>query len=277
VPDTHAIAALEPEMTPAEVPVVSSVRPRSHTEVGWIGQAIRRLGLVDPEIAGRVIVGLLLLQGDLIDDELTYDVAIVDGDCYSVTVTEEETVVNRIPVPRPLASIDGRVETTLDALGSMPITGRLRTVMRAGPVKVRGRRRKRVLSALRAVASAPVGFAEVRRTGIELEDDLLLAIVAAGIAPEWTIGHRFTIGFDTGDRPTPGGAQLFLRVNDGGPVALSCGLPLDIPTSAVSCGPRELTRLLLGHPVEGNATLAGERAPFMLLQGWVTRLESGRG
>jgi hypothetical protein len=149
--------------------------------------------------------------------------------------------------------------------------------MRSGPLKVRGRRRKRVLAALRAVALAPVGFADLRTAGIDLQDDLLLAIVAAGIAPEWTIGHRFTIGFDTGDWAAPGGAQLFLRVNDGGPVALSCGLPLDIPTSTLSCAPNDLARLLLGHPVDGNATLGGERAPFMLLQGWVTRLESGRG
>jgi hypothetical protein len=144
-------------------------------------------------------------------------------------------------------------------------------------VKVRGRRRKRVLAALRAVAHAPVGFADLRRAGIELDDDLLLAAVAAGIAPEWTIGHRFTIGFDTGEGATPPGAQLFLRVNDGGPVALSCGLPLDIPSCTLSCAPDELARLLLGHPVDGDPTLAGERAPFMLLQGWITRLESGRG
>jgi hypothetical protein len=149
--------------------------------------------------------------------------------------------------------------------------------MRTGPVKVRGRRRKRVLAALRAVAQAPVGLADLRRAGIELEGDLLLATVAAGIVADWTIGHRFTIGFDTGERAAPGGPQHFLRVNDGGPVALSCGLPLDIPTSSLSCAPDELARLLLGHPVDGSPTLAGERAPFMLLQGWVTRLESGRG
>lgn len=268
--------------TPAARPVVElglmgeDVRPRSHTRSGWIGSAIRQLATVDSELAGRAILGLLPIQGDVIYDEVSYDLVINGGRCYSVTVTEEETSVHRVAEPRPLPSVDGRIVSTVAALGAAPVAGRLRGRRRQGSLQVEGRRPKRALAALRQVMAAPVSLAQARAAGVDLAGDLLLSLITAAIPAQWTIGHRFTIEFIT-QGAGQSATRLYLRVNDGRLVSVSRGLPLDVPSATITCRPDELAGVVVGDGSAGDATLAGDRAPLMLLQGWVARLEAGRG
>lgn len=263
-----------PAQPTTKLPTLAEVRPAGRTEPTWIGTALRRLAPGDREAAGRAIVGLLPIQGDVIPDDVAYDLVISDG-AYAVTVTEEEVAIQRIPIPRPLASIDARIEMTLESLGALPTTKRQRALLRSGSVRVSGRHGKRALAALHQVAVAPVGLSRACEAGVVLPEDVLMSLVAAAIPPEWTIGHRFTICVETTNGSAEPSARLFLRVNDGGNVAVNQGLPLDIPTATIRCAPEELAQILLGAAPE-DATLAGDRAPIMLLQGWVSRLESGR-
>jgi hypothetical protein len=263
-----------PAQPTTKLPTLAEVRPAGRTEPTWIGTALRRLAPGDREAAGRAIVGLLPIQGDVIPDDVAYDLVISDG-AYAVTVTEEEVAIQRIPIPRPLASIDARIEMTLERLGALPTTKRQRALLRSGSVRVSGRHGKRALAALHQVAVAPVGLSRACEAGVVLPEDVLMSLVAAAIPPEWTIGHRFTICVETTNGSAEPSARLFLRVNDGGNVAVNRGLPLDIPTATIRCAPEELAQILLGAAPE-DATLAGDRAPIMLLQGWVSRLESGR-
>ncbi len=263
-----------PAQPTTKLPTLADVRPAGRAEPAWIGTALRRLAPADREAAGRAIVGLLPIQGDVIPDDVAYDLVISDG-AYAVTVTEEEVAIQRIPIPRPLASIDGRIEMTLEGLGALPTTKRQRALLRSGSVRVSGRHGKRALAALHQVAVAPVGLRRACDAGVTLPEDVLMSLVAAAIPPEWTIGHRFTIGVETSNGTAEPHARLFLRVNDGGNVAVNQGLPLDIPTATIRCAREQLAQILLGAAPE-DATLAGDRAPIMLLQGWVSRLESGR-
>jgi hypothetical protein len=284
-PVLAAIALLHPaELAPftaagdvVDVPVLESVRPRSRSESGWVGNAIRRLSHYRPELAGRAIIAMLPMQGDVITDEVTYDLVVTDEVCHAVTVEKDETSIQRVVMPRPLASIDARIEARIEALGAVPFRAPLRTLRRSDAFRIHGRARKKALSALKALAIAPVSLAETRAAGVKLSDELILGIVGAGINPEWTIGHRFTIAIKIEDAALGEPSQLFVRVNDGAAVTLSRGLPLDLPSATLSCTSEELANVLLGQSVGRNATLAGERAPVMLLQGWVARLESGRG
>ncbi len=263
-----------PAQPTTKLPTLADVRPAGRTEPTWIGTALRRLAPADREAAGRAIVGLLPIQGDVIPDDVAYDLVISDG-AYAVTVTEEEVAIQRIPIPRPLASIDGRIEMTLESLGALPTTKRQRALLRSGSVRVSGRHGKRALAALHQVAVASVGLSRACEAGVVLPEDVLMSLVAAAIPPEWTIGHRFTIGVETTNGSAEPNTRLFLRVNDGGNVAVNAGLPLDIPTSTIRCTPEQLAHILLGG-APADATLAGDKAPIMLLQGWVSRLESGR-
>jgi hypothetical protein len=259
-----------------QIPSLSNVRPRSHVvSAGWLGDAVRRLAEIDIEAAARVILALLPIQGEVIEGEIAYDLVVEDGLCYSVTVGRTETSIHRLRIPRPLGSIDGRVDTRLETLGALPLSTRLRSLRRSEQIRIVGRRRKQVLAALREVALAPFGLAEAIGIGVSIPPELLLALVAARITPEWTIGHRFTIAFEVGDRSTT--EPLFLRVNDGAPAALSRGLPLDLPSATLSCQPGELADVLLGRGGSATTHLAGDRAPLMLVQAWVARLESARG
>ena len=60
----------------------------------------------------------------------------------------------------PLASIDGRVDTRLDTLGTLPLSSRLRSLRRSDQIRVVGRHKKQVLAALREVAQAPYRLAD---------------------------------------------------------------------------------------------------------------------
>ncbi len=266
--------AAVPQPGTTKLPTLAEVRPAGRSEPTWMGTALRRLAPADREAAGRAIIGLLPIQGDVIPDDVAYDLVISDG-AYAVTVTEEEVAIQRIPIPRPLASIDGRIQMTLEGLGALPTSKRVRALLRSGSVRVAGRHGKRALAALHQVAIAPVGLARACEAGVVLPEDVLMSLVAAAIPPEWTIGHRFTICVETGRGTVEPQARLFLRVNDGGNVAVNEGLPLDIPTATIRCTPEALAWILLGGAPE-DATLAGDKAPIMLLQGWISRLESAR-
>lgn len=261
--------------TPFEaVPLRSAGAPRSHTGSGWLTEALRGLAARDPEAAGRALVDLLPLQGRVFAGPISYDLIVSDGPALAITVDERGTELRAIERPRPLDEVDGRIEASLAELGSF-IRHRGGLMRRRTELRAEGRNKRQALAALMALTVARIGLGDLAGLGVAMSPGALLELVSQAIEPSWTIGHRFTVAFDLEGRTEP----LALQVNDTSPPSVRGGLTLDRPVATVRCSARSLPAVLLGREEAGapSAALLGDRAALMLVQGWVARLEAGRG
>jgi hypothetical protein len=259
--------------TPFEaVPLRSAGAPRSHTGSGWLSEALRGLAAREPEAAGRALVDLLPLQGRVFSGPITYDLIVSDGPALAITVDERGTELRAIERPRPLDEVDGRVEASLAELGHF-VRHRGGLMRRRTELRAEGRNKRQALAALLALTVARIGLGDLAGLGVAMSPGALLELLAQAIEPSWTIGHRFTVAFDLEGRTDP----LALQVNDTSPPSVR--LVLDQPVATVRCSVRSLPAVLLGREEDGapSAALLGDRAALMLVQGWVARLEAGRG
>jgi ribonucleoside-diphosphate reductase beta chain len=156
--------------------------------------ALEQMAREDPELAARLVVQTL--PGAPVDG-VTYDVTVDglgthrmgangNGDADFELVTDAEG----------LAKL---------AAGASPVGLVLRRKLR-----VRGKRRRALK--LRELASTQPSIPDALAAGAPLDADAIFRALPYLIDPEWTRGHRFTVGYDiTGE----GGGTWFVHVRDG--------------------------------------------------------------
>ncbi len=140
-------------------------------------------------------------------------------------------------------------------------------------LKLHGRRRKAL--ALRAMDSA-AGPRELAQLGVLVDPDLIYRSLAYAIEPEWTAGHRFTVGYELLGE---GGGSWLVEVDDG---EVRCRSAADNGAAAGADATVRLSvdtwrRLVGGELLPTDAMMTGlTRAegalyPITLLGRWIDR------
>lgn len=273
-PQAASFGVVEQRESP--VPTRAAGAQRNLRGRGWLGEGLSALARVDPAVAGGAVLELLTMQGTLRPIPVSYDLIVSSSvgdtvDAWAVTVSERGTHVMPTALLRSLSEA-AHVHADLAALGELTLGGR----RRRNAIVVEGNDRRSALTAVCAVADAPISLRDLDVAGVTLHPATVLRLVCAAVAADWTIGHRFTIAFEIDDGDAT--RRLMIGLNDGSALSLSGGLPYNVPSATVRCTPAALSAILTGaRPPRGErASIAGAQAPLVLLQAWVARLESGR-
>ena len=251
---------------------------RTRAGESWITSAIVRLAQGgDRRAAGRLLVGLLPVQGVLIDHELTYDLEIRELGRFRVLVGRGTAEVRPLA---PGAHPDSRPPEfglSGDAAELAPLAGGS-SPRRLRGVSITGRRRgvRRLLRGL----GQPVTFEDLLRAGIRPDPLVLLRAVVAVIDPAWTAGREFSVAYvieaEHGASRigpyrvavTPGEAVRVLETS------VAVGSP---PLAAtVLVAERALMPLLAGLPLPAGerAEIEGDAAAVLLLGSWIERAQT---
>jgi hypothetical protein len=136
----------------------------------------------------------------------------------------------------------------------------------SGPQRVSGRKRrcKPVLSAL---VGARISFDAVLKAGVQLDAELVMAVLAHAIDPAWTRGHRFTVEQRVGE------ASWFIVARDAGGVGVTRARPEPAPEATVTLTPDAFQCLLRGEPAPSRQrpTVRGDRLAVAHLKAWTDR------
>lgn len=231
--------------------------PRPARTGGWIPQALRRMAIADPAAGGHLLLQLLPLQERAVTDFVPLDVHVPGTGHFT-------TGRGRGPTePLELAlSTAGRIAANVRS----PRGGR----------DAASRVPRRLLRQMQALAAFPLTLEDLRAAGIAPAPELLFGLLAHGLDPRWTVGHRTTISFQIGGAEP---SSHLLQLNDGAALSFGNRVSMDTPAALVSCPLSALAAVLLGEtPAQDAAcTLVGDPLPLVLVQGWVERLEAGRG
>ncbi|HEY5316726.1 MAG TPA: hypothetical protein VIJ20_02010, partial [Solirubrobacteraceae bacterium] len=210
--------------------------------------------------------GLLPAQGLVVAGPVRYDIVLDGGDCWAVTGTGDEVCVEVLDTPRPLEEVDFRIEGDLAGLGRLLLYRPLRRRLSRRVARLRGDRR--AFSALEWLVREPVGLPELHASGISLEPELALLLVAQMIDPSWTAGERFTIGHES-----PGaGGRVYLLIRDGARPRVSHEPPLGPVATTIRCPDERLLPLLAGED-DVDVALRGATAPVALVRAWIARAQ----
>jgi hypothetical protein len=248
---------------PAAAPLASLP---AGTPAPWLTAALQRLSASEPDVAGRIAVGLLPAQGLAAQRPLRYDLLLAGRGRYAVDVEPGSASVVLRSAPRPRAERD--LSIAGDAAGFARLLHGRRTLRR--PARVRGGRR--ALRELRRIARAPLGLRDLGTAGIALEPALALRLVALAIDPAATQGERFAVAH----APLAGGpVDAWLRIADGAPPAVVTQPPPEPVRLTLRCTRGALLALIAGvEPAPGESgTLDGDDAALALLRSWIARTE----
>jgi hypothetical protein len=216
-----------------------------------------------------LILQLLSAQHLVHPGPLRYDLCLTDPECVAVTVQEAGTLVAYAPNPSP-SEVDFRVEGDLAGLARLLTAGPIRRRLGRGVAKVKWGRRP--FAALRALASAPVGLADLDAAGVRLDASAALRLVSLMIEPRWTTGERFTLGYASGVGRRERG---YLRVRDGSRPLGSTEAPLGPVGTTIVCPPDVLIAVLVGSERAAAADIRGDTRPLTLVQQWIARAQQG--
>lgn len=265
-----ARARLQATAAPAPASGAAAERPAPAAAAGapspWLPDALRRLVREDPDTVGRILVGMLPAQGLVTQRSFACDVVIEERGTVAVDVAAGAATVRPAEGPRPKRQRDVEIATTHAGLGRL-LAGRRGLRRRA---RVRGKHRR--VRELRKLARTPLALRDLAGAGAVLEPALAFWLAALAIDPAQTQGHRFTIAH----APLPGGpADAWLRIQDGGALAVMRTKPGEAPAVTLRCTRGALLALLAGvdpPPGEG-AAVDGDLAALELLRGWIARTE----
>jgi hypothetical protein len=95
-----------------------------------------------------------------------------------------------------------------------------------------------------------------------------LTVAAELIEPEWTIGVRFCIAYESRWAET-----VYLVVDDGAPARVADEAPEGLVSTAIS-GQAGVFELLLTGARPMHATLTGDEWPLTLVGKWIKRAQS---
>ncbi len=236
------------------------------TPAPWLTAALQGLLASEPDVAGRIAVGLVPAQQLAARRPLRYDLLLAGRGCYAVDVEPGSASVVLRPAPRPRRERD--LSVVADAAGFARLLYGRRTLRR--PARVRGGRR--ALRELRRTARAPLGLRDLGTAGIALEPALALRLVALAIDPAATQGERFAVAH----APLAGGpVDAWLRIADGEPPAVVTRPPSEPVRLTLRCTRGALLALIAGvdPPPGESGTLDGDDAALTLLRTWIAQTE----
>jgi hypothetical protein len=236
------------------------------TPAPWLTTALKRLLEHEPEVAGRIAVGLLPAQGLVAQRTLRYDLLLSGRGCFAVDVAPGSATVVPRSAPRPRAARDLSIAS--DASGFARLLHRRRGLRR--PARVRGGRR--ALRELRRIARAPLGLRDLGAAGVALEPALALRLVALAIDPDATRGERFSIAH----APLAGGpVDAWLRIADGAAPEVCERAPSEPARLTLRSTRGALLALIAGvAPPPGEAgAYEGDEAALALLRSWIAQTE----
>ncbi len=235
----------------------------------WLGPVFRRLTAVDPERAGRLLIGLLPAQGAVYSEPIAYDLVLGDDLCVQLTLSSggaaPEIVIES--ASRDLESLTFRAAGDHAALARLLTAGRLRVRLGVGVAKVTGHRDG--LVALRALVRSPRSLDDLYEAGVRLDPELAFTLAAAMVRPEWTHEQRFTIAHHSS---TQLGQATYLNVRDGEPLTVTDAPPDEPAAATIVCRDDELLAVLAGEP-RGDASVHGDAARLLALLGWLARAQ----
>ncbi len=253
----------------AAAPAAGEGAAESRPAVAWLTAAFGRLTAADPDLAGRLLVGLLPAQGAVYSEPVAYDLVLGDHRCVQVTLSSggatPEIVVAE--APRDSATVTFQVVGDHAALARLITAGRLRARLGLGVARIAGDRHG--LTALRALVRRAMSLEQLYDVGVRLDPELAFALAAAMVRPEWTREERFTVAQHAG---TESARETYLNVRGGEPLTVT-DTPPDEPVAAtIVCRDDELLAVLVGE-LPGGASIRGDATPLLALLGWLERAE----
>jgi ribonucleoside-diphosphate reductase beta chain len=238
---------------------------------GTARRALRRMAESDPELAARLIIQSLPAAAADLPDGLSYRLELEDLGAWTVSSLGGRAKVAEVLAGADLNGEAFAISTDAETLarvasGSNPVGPLAR-----GRLKLRGRRRKAL--ALRRLAD-DAGPRDLARLGLPVDADLVFRSLPYAIEPEWTRGHRFSIGYELVGE---GGGTWRVEVDDGS-VKVERGLGED-PDAIVRIRYSDWLGLLSGEltPPDamrlGKTEVEGKIPPVTLLGRWIDRAE----
>jgi ribonucleoside-diphosphate reductase beta chain len=238
---------------------------------GTARRALRRMAESDPELAARLIIQSLPAAAADLPDGLSYRLELDGLGAWTVSSLGGRAKVAEVLAGADLNGEAFAISTDAETLarvasGSNPVGPLAR-----GRLKLRGRRRKAL--ALRRLAD-DAGPRDLARLGLPVDADLVFRSLPYAIEPEWTRGHRFTIGYSLVGE---GGGSWRVEVDDGS-VKVERGLGED-PDAIVRIRYSDWLGLLSGEltPPDamrlGKTEVEGKIPPVTLLGRWIDRAE----
>jgi hypothetical protein len=123
---------------------------------------------------------------------------------------------------------------------------------------------------LHALSAARMNFAEAVAAGARLEPALVYRALPLAIAPEWTVGHAFTVAQEITD---PVARTWYLTVRDGlGLEVTEDERPADATVTMTRAAFDRLLRDDPSAPYE-RPLVRGDRAAVALLKAWLDRAQ----
>ena len=233
----------------------------SREPTAWLAPAIARIASSDELVAERLVLALLpALRPERL--ECSFELELEELGVHRVVIGKEATTVEALEAPGAAGSVDFRLSGATNALAPLAGGG-----LRRRPKDVRVSGRKRRFRKFAKQLQRPLGLAEVHAAGLTVDPGLLLAALSAGIEPDWTVGHRFTVVW----KVSGGHAGIWhTTVQPGRVPAISSGMPPEPATAIVYVTEGGLIPLLgnLELPAGDVASVVGDAAVVTVLREW---------
>ncbi len=263
VPEPPAPAAAEaPEpRAPADAGPITVGRP-------WLRHAFRSLARSAPERAGGLVLDLLPAQQAVYAEPVAYDLDLGPRHgCLQVTVGETSSEIVAADTPRSLEEVDFRFTGEAADLARLIRAGWLRRRFGRQVGRVKGRRG--ALAALDALVGTRIGLGGLSASGVQLDPQTALHLLAKLIPAAWTEPERFTLAY-----VSPGRQPVYLIVDGRQPIQVAESAPRASVTTTITGPAGTLERVLLDEPSASSA-LSGDGWPVTVLREWVKQAQTG--
>ena len=160
---------------------------------GTTAVAMRRMADADPELAARLILQSLPAAAAGLPAGLSYRLELENLGAWRVESRGDRAEVSEVDGGGDLNGEAFAISTDARTLARLAAGGNPIGALARGRLKLRGKRRKAL--ALRGL-SQDAGPRDLARLGLPVDPDLLFRSLAYAIDPEWTRGHRFTVGYE---------------------------------------------------------------------------------
>ena len=168
--------------------------------------ALAEMAEHDPQLAARLVIQTLPAAARRLDD-VRYDLTVGELGTWRV----DNTGVQRLENGSAGEGVDFQLMTDASGLAAMAAGASPVGLMLRGRVRIRGHRLR--ARKLRAMGEGPdPTIAEALEAGAELDADAIYRAIPYLLDPEWTRGHRFTVGYEVGGE---GGGTWFVHIRDG--------------------------------------------------------------
>jgi hypothetical protein len=231
----------------------------------WLGRALHRLAYQDPDAAVDLALTLLPGRRWRTREPLVFTIAVRRVGAFRVTVDRGTTRVDEYASSVPDdAGGEFHVDASLEEFTDIAC-GAVRR--RGAGLTVTGNRRQ-LTRLLRG--DRPSLLADAAELGLDVDPDLALLAVIAGIRPEWTVGYSFTIAFDL---PGARGGTWLVAVGDGQRVRVGSAAGDEAASCRITVPQDCFLRFVCDRAQPGDATpvVEGNKHAAVMLRRWMNR------